>query len=316
MQAAVIKSLGSAPEVDEFETPVGDGNEAVVEVELGGLNPVDISRAEGLFAGGSPGTPYVAGLEGVGRLEPDGPLYYFGGATAPFGSFAPRTLVKRERLIELPEGTDPGQAIAFGIAGQAGWLSVSHRSGLQPGETVIVLGAGGIAGQIAICAARGLGAGRIVAVGRSETSLNRAREAGADEAVPLGSGDPDELTARLIEAAGGTADVVIDMLWGRPAMAALAATGTGGRLVQVGSSSGEREVPVSANLVRGEAREIRGHMNGTVPDEIRREAYLEMCRRSIAGELHVETEIVPLDQVAEAWERQRSGPGRKLLIRP
>lgn len=317
MRAAVIEEVGGTPRVGEFAEPVAEGGEAVVEVVAAGLNPADIAKSEGKFGPPDPPTPYVAGMEGVGRLEPGGPLSYFGGATSPFGSFAPRALVKRERLIELPAGTDPGQALAFGVAGQAGWLSVSWRSGLKPGESVIVLGASGTVGQIAIHAARAAGAARIVGLVRSESGAERALAAGADSVVRLESGEQgDALTERLTEAADGPADVVIDMVWGRTAVAALATLGSGGRLVQVGNSSGESAIELPAGLLRGQAREIRGYTNGAVPDDVRRAAYLEMCARSVAGELKIEVEEVPLADVAEAWERQRRGPGRKLVVRP
>lgn len=314
MHAAVIHEIGAVPKIEEFEEPRPDGNEKVVEVELAGLNPIDLWTADGDLGRDYPAKPYVAGFEGLARLDGGG-LAYFGGATLPFGSFAPKALVKSERLIELPEAVDPAQALAFGIAGQAGWLSVSWRSGLKPGETVVVLGATGTVGLIAIQAARALGAGTVVAVGRSQARLEKAREVGADLTVQL-DGEPEQLTERLIAAAGKPVDIIIDMLWGSPARAAFEALAEGGRLVQVGNSSGEKEVSFSARGIRGQAREIRGHMNGQVPEDVRREAYLEMCHRSIAGELRVETEEIPLAEIAEAWDRQRRGPGRKLVIRP
>lgn len=319
MRAALIEQVGGTPKISQFPEPLDEGeSEVVVTVELAGLNPADIALSEGRFGPPDPTTPYVAGMEGVGRLEPDGPLFYFGGATAPFGSFAPLALVKRERLIQLPQGTDSSQALVFGVAGQAGWLSVSWRSGLTAGERVIVLGASGTVGQIAIHAARAGGASRIVGVVRSESGATRAQAAGADATVLLDqAGEADEgLTERLLEAAEGPAAVVIDMLWGQPALAALAALGTGGRLVQVGTSSGQREIEIAAGILGGRGREIRGYSNGIVPDQVRRAAFIEMCERSAAGELTIEVEEVPLDDVAEAWQRQRRGPGRKLVIRP
>lgn len=315
MHAAVIHETGGVPAIEEFEEPAGDGNEVVVEIELAGLNPIDLWMADGDLGRDYPAKPYVAGLEGIGRVN-GGPLAYFGGATNPFGSFAPKALVKSDRLIELPEGVDPAQALAFGIAGQAGWLSVAYRSGLQAGETVVVLGASGIAGLIAVQAARALAAGHIIAVARSQSGLERAREVGADRTIQLEADPAESLTERLIAATGNPADVVIDMLWGGAALAALEATGEGGRLVQVGNSSGEKEITIPARSIRGQAREIRGHTNGLVPDDVRRDAYLEMCRRSIAGELSVATEEVPLTEIPDAWARQRQGPGRKLVIRP
>lgn len=314
--AAVIRGKGGPPELGEFEQPEADGNEVVVEVELAGLNPIDLWTADGELHGGSPPIPYVAGYEGVGRIDGEGSLYYFGGATSPYGSFAPRALVKRERLIEIPEGTDPGLAVTFGIAGQAGWLSVSWTAALEPTEKVIVLGASGIVGQIAVQAAKALGAGRVVAVARSESGLERARASGADATVQHEGPGDRAFTERLLEAADGPVEVVIDTLWGSAAVAALDATGVGGRLVQIGNSSGEKEATFPARLIRGQAREILGHMNGLVPEDVRNEAYLEMCRRSIGGELGLDVEEVPLEEVADAWQRQRRGPGRKLVIRP
>jgi len=315
MRAAVIHEIGETPAIEEFEEPTGDGNEMAVEIELAGLNPIDLWTADGDLGRDYPEKPYVAGFEGLARLD-GGRLAYFGGATLPFGSFAPKALVKSERLIELPEGVDPAQALAFGIAGQAGWLSVAWRSGLQPGETVVVLGASGSVGLIAVQAAKALGAGHIIAVARSQAGLEKAREAGADRTVQLESDPAESLSERLIAATGKPADIIIDMLWGSPALAAFEALGAGGRLVQVGNSSGEKRVSFPARSIRGQAREIRGYTNALVPDEVRREAYLEMCRRSIAGELSVVTEEVPLAEIADAWERQRQGPGRKLVIRP
>lgn len=314
--AAVLRTKGGPPQIEEFDEPQAEGIEVVVEVELAGLNPIDLWIADGELHGGSPPIPYVTGLEGVGRVDGEGPLYYFGGATSPYGSLAPKALVKRDRLIELPDGVDPGQAVAFGIAGQAGWLSVAWTAALEPKEKVIILGASGMVGQIAVQAAKALGAGTVVAVARSKEGLERALSAGADVAVQHeGPGDA-ALTERLTQAAGGPADVVIDMLWGSTAVAALEATGTGGRLVQVGNSSGEKEATFPARLIRGQLREIRGHTNGLIPEEVRTETYIEMCRRSISGELRIDVEEVPLEEIASAWQRQRSGPGRKLVIRP
>lgn len=315
MRAAVIHEVGGIPAIEEWEEPHGDDRAQVVEVELAGLNPADIWAADGDFGRNFPPRPYVPGFEGLARLE-GGRLAYFGGAKLPFGSFAPKTLIDPEELIELPAGTDPAQALAFGIAGQAGWLSVAWRADLKPGETLVVLGATGSVGLIAVQAARALGAGHVIAVGRSQAGLERAREAGADATIQLGDDAAESLTERLIAATARPVDIVIDTLWGAPALAGLEALGPGGRLVQIGNSYGEKEISLPAELLRGKAREIRGFTTGQVPMEIRREAYLEMCRRSIAEELSMETEVVPLTHIAEAWDRQRRGAGRKLVIRP
>lgn len=321
MRAAVIHEYGETPRVEEFREPEAeerareDGHRrVVVDIELAGLNPVDIAIASGAFHSGAPNLPTVVGLEGVGRVD-GGPLCYFGGAAAPYGSFAEKALVDSSRLIELPPDVDPAQAIAFGIAGQAGWLSLAWRAELQHGEKVAILGATGMVGEIAIHAARWLGAGAVVAIGRNEERLEHARSVGASAVVQMPA-DASELTGAIRDAADGPVDVVVDLLWGEPAMASLEALAPLGRLIQIGNSSGEPVASLAAGKVRGQAREIRGHTNGLAPEEIRRDAYLEMCRQSAIGDLRVETEEVPLDDITSAWERQQSSPGRKLVIRP
>lgn len=314
MRAAVIHEIGETPTIEEFDEPAGEGDKIVVAVELAGLNPADLWAADGEFGRDFPAKPYVPGFEGLARRG-SGRLAYFGGASFPFGSLAPKALVSSEELIELPAGIDPAQALALGISGQAGWLSVSWRAALKAGETVIVLGASGVAGLIAVQAARNLGAGQIIAVARSQAGLEKAQQAGADHTVQLGEDGVEVLRERLITATGKPADVVIDFLWGDAARAALEATTAHGRLVQIGTSSGQKEVDLpAASLSQG--REIRRYTTGLVPADVRREAYLEMCRRSIAGELSVPAEEMPLAKIAEAWDRQRQSPGRKLVIRP
>jgi len=252
------------------------------------------------------------GREGVGRA-PDGALAYFDGPVAPYGAFAERALVSSESLIPLPEDVDPALATCFGIAGLAGWLALEWRAQLREGETVLVLGASGVVGGIAVQAARLLGAGRVVAAARDAGGLERARARGADAVVQLGGAE--NLAEAMREACDGGPDVVIDPLWGEPAAAAVEACRPEARLIQVGQSAGSHS-SLSSAAIRGKALAILGHTNGRVPREVRRAAYTRMIEDAVAGRLTVDLETVPLDKVAEAWERQRRSPGRKLVIVP
>ena len=162
-------------------------------------------------------------------------------------------------------------------------------------------------------AARLLGAGRVVAAARSEHGLGRARELGADEAVQLGV---DDLVAALREASGGGGfDLIVDPLWGEPAMAAAKAAAPFGRLIALGQSAGLEATFTSAD-VRNNALRIVGHTNYKVPVADLRAAYERMCAHAAAGELTADYERVPLDDAPAAWERQRSGPGTKLVVFP
>jgi NADPH2:quinone reductase len=306
MEAAILKALGATPEFGEFEEPRPEG-QALVEVSVAGLNPVDRTIASGKFPGREPPLPSVPGVEGVGVS--DGRRVYFDTPIAPFGSMGERTLVEPGELMDVPDGVDDGLAVSFGISGLAAWLALTWRAELREGESVLVLGSSGILGQIAVQGARLLGAGRVVAAARDSASLELARDRlGADAVVELDGGG--DLGERLEEASGGGFDVVVDPLWGEPALAAIGALSLEGRLIQIGNSAGESlELPTRG--FRNQLGRIVGHTNFKASRERKREAFDAMCAYALAGELAVEVERVPLPEVGEAWGR---GSSRRKLV--
>jgi len=316
MRAAVLHELGATPRYETFEEPVAAAGQVVVEVSAAGVNPVDVRKAAGTYVSGPPPLPSVVGSEGVGRIAGDGRRVYAGACVAPFGSFAERVLVREEDAIELPDEIDDGVAVALGIAGLAAWLPLALRARLRPGETVLVLGATGIVGQLAVQAAKLLGAGRVVAAGRDAEMLARAARLGADATVDLRAVAPGEaLTQAFREAAGGDVDVVHDPLWGAPAAAAVEALAAGGRLVQLGQSAGAEATLVSASI-RGRGIELLGYLNALVPPDVRRDAYRSLVGHAVAGRIEVEVERLPLAEVADAWERVQRSAHRKLVLVP
>jgi NADPH:quinone reductase-like Zn-dependent oxidoreductase len=316
MHAAVLHAHGSTPVYEAFEEPVAGDGQVVVEVAVAGVNPVDVRKASGTFVFVPPPLPSVVGGEGVGRIAGDGRRVYFDAPVAPFGAFAERVLVGDGDPIELPDAIDDGVAVALGISGLAAWLPLAWRAQLRPGETVLVLGATGVVGQVAVQAARLLGAGRVVAAGRDPEMLDRARELGADATVDLGATPAGEqLTAAFREAAGGDVDVVHDPLWGAPAAAAVEALGVGGRLVQLGQSAGA-EATLSSASIRGRHLSVLGYMNFLVPSDMRRDAYRALVEHAAAGRIAVEVERMALAQVADAWERVQRSAHRKLVLAP
>ena len=311
MKAAVITGYGDPPEYQDAEPPEAADDTELVEIELAGLNPVDIAIASGKFDSGSPPLPYVTGKEAIGR-DGDGRRIWFDEARYPSGSLAEITAINLGSGIEVPEGIASEQAIAFGIAGMAAWLALDWRGGLTEGETVVINGASGSVGQIAIQAARLLGAGRVVGTARSETGREKVAELGADAVVDTGS---DSLADHLKEATGGGADLVLDNLWGPTAGPVIDAMNPRGRLIQVGNSAGP-QADLMAGRLRGGLIDIRGHRNFWAPREERVEAFQEMCRHSIDGNLTIDVEVVPLADVADAWKRQQASPGHKLALSP
>jgi NADPH:quinone reductase-like Zn-dependent oxidoreductase len=311
VRAAVLREYG-LPGFGEFNEPQAGGGRVVIEVAAAGLNPVDVTTAAGAFYGGKPGLPSVPGKEGVGVL--DGRRVYFGATVPPFGSMAERALIDPRKTFDVPNGLDDGLAVALGIAGLAGWLPLSWRAKLKPGEHVLVLGASGAVGQIALQAARLLGAGRVVAGARSAGGLDRARELGADAVVSLGQ-DADSLEAAIREATGDRLDVVVDPVWGEPAVAALKAASDWARHVQLGQSAAA-EATVASATIRGKSLNLLGHTNDSVPEEVKAEAYSRMARHAGAGELGIDVQKIPLENVAQAFERQKESPNHKLVLVP
>lgn len=323
MRAAVLREVGAAPEAGEMPDPPAPGDgQVLLRVEVAGLNPADLALGSGTYYIPTPPVPYVPGIEAVGYVEasgdpafPEGTRLYVDLPAVPHGTIAERTVAYTASAGEVPAELDAGLACALGVAGLAAWLSLEHRAGVQNGETVLVLGASGAVGQLGVQVARLLGAGRVVAAGRSEASLAKAAELGADATVRLDGRPVPELTEAFREAAGGDVHVVLDPLCGEPALAALQALAFGGRLVQMGRSASETMEMPSAT-VRGRVLSILGHTNAFTAPDVKRAAYARMARHAVAGDLRLEVERVPLADVADAWRRQAGSPGHKLVVVP
>jgi NADPH2:quinone reductase len=281
-------------------------------VAAAGVNHLDLLKGSGRFYTGPPPLPSVVGSDGVGRLS-DGRRVFFDTTAAPHGAMAERTLVSEDKLLEVPEGVDDEVAAALGNSGLAAWLALGWKAALQPGETVLVLGATGALGGVAVQVAKALGAGRVVAAARAGERLERLPQRGADAVVALDR--EDDLPAALKEATRGGADVIIDPLWGSPALASMKAAAHGARHLQIGHMAGATlELP--ATMLRSKALELLGFVLFHAPLNVRRAAYRRLTEAAGRGEIEVDLERVPLEEVDRAWERQQEGPDAKLVIVP
>jgi NADPH2:quinone reductase len=311
MKAALIRELDSPPEVAEVEGPAGDD---VVEVLAAPLNPIDVNVSRGLHHGGHPPLPYVPGCEGVGRTRDGKIVYLFSGGLglSRNGAMAERVVVGDALAVDVPAGADPALAGALGIAGLAGWLPIAWRAPIAAGDTVLVLGATGTVGLVAVQAARLLGAARIVAAGRDPAGLARAERLGADATVRLD--ETDDLAATFKAAFDGNGpSYVFDPLWGEPGAAALEAASPGARLVQLGQSAGPTATLASA-AIRFKQLTIFGHTNYRVPAADLASEYRRLVEHALAGDVTVDIERVPLDDVAEAWQLQAGGRSERKLV--
>jgi NADPH2:quinone reductase len=315
VRAAVVRQLGSPPELGEVPDPAASGELEVLDVAAAAVNPVDLAVAGGRYFAGHPEVPYVPGAEAVAR-DAGGRLVYLYGeglGVSRDGGFAERVLHPSERTIPVPDGVDPVLATSLGVAGVAGWLPLAWRAPARETDVVLVLGATGAVGSIAVQTARLLGAARVVAAGRNEEALRRALERGADATVSLDDPDP---VAAIRDACGGDGPTLVhDALWGAPAEAAVKAAARGARIVNLGQSAGP-EATLASGDVRGRHLEILGYSNFAVPRDVFVAGYRRLCEHAARGEVEVDAETLPLERVAEAWERQAASPHAKLVLVP
>jgi NADPH:quinone reductase-like Zn-dependent oxidoreductase len=321
VKAAVLAEPGTPPACAEHPDP--SGGDVLVRVTAAPIVPLDLLTASGTSYFGRPATPYVPGVQGVGVVERSASLapgtrVWFAtdaGMKPGDGSLAEFCAVPAKDAIPVTADVADDALAALGLSGVAAWQMLTARGRMQPGEHVLVLGAGGAVGQAAIGAARLLGAGRVVAVCRSEEAQERARRAGADVVVPL-TGDVDSLTARFQDACNGRADVVVDPVFGIAATAAVRVLGERGRLVNLGGASGD-VAEFSSAVLRSRSIDVLGYTNNALTPEERAEALTAVAEHAARGELAVAHEVLPLRQVTEAWQRQASGQaGVRLVLTP
>jgi len=264
--------------------------------------------------------PFICGVEGVGRLD-GGSRVFFGVRRFPNGSMCQRTVVPRSFCWPVPDGVDDVLAAALPNPGLSSWLPLITTARLSPGESVLILGATGVAGQLAIQIAKHLGAARVVAAGRNEAILTGLHKLGADAAIRLDMAEGDLAETFAREGAEGGFDIVLDYLWGRPTQVLLAAmtrkgfpsAHSGTRLVQIGDSAGT-SISLPAAALRSAAIMIVG--SGMMPPlSVLSDAFQQLMNLAARGELHVDVEPVPLADIERTWTR--SGlHGRRLVMIP
>lgn len=265
MKAAIIQNAGEGPVYAEFHAPVAGTGDHHIKVTAAALSPLARARASGTHYSSSGQFPFVAGVDGVGTLD-DGRRVYFLLPPAPFGAMAERTIVPRSQCVILPEGLDAQMAAALANPGMSSWAALTRRAHLKPGETVLINGATGASGQLAVRIARHLGASKVIATGRNAEKLSAL---GADATIVL-TDDADDLENRFKGQFAHGIDVVVDYLWGPSAermLIAAAKVGTDGvpvRFVQVGSASGAN-VDLPGAVLRASAIELKGSGIGSIP---------------------------------------------------
>jgi NADPH:quinone reductase-like Zn-dependent oxidoreductase len=340
MNAAVVTSFGEPPRYQRFEVPRPAGaGQILVDVLAAGLHPRVRSGAAGAHYTSTGTLPMIPGVDGVGRRA-DGRLVYFAAADDVIGTMAERAVVDVRRAIELPDGADVAKVAAAMNPAMSSWVALRRRVPIEPGQSVLVLGATGNAGAMAIQVAKRLGAGRVVGAGRDRDRLDGLIALGADEVVALGADEvvalgADEVvalgaddghatsdaTAGALGAAAGEVDIVLDYVWGKPAEQAIAALLRARsdrsrplNWIQIGAMAGPTiELPSVA--LRSANLRLQGNGQGAVSPTAYLAELPSLVDEIDAGTIAVKPRTIPLAEVTAIWT-QPDPPGERIVLVP
>ena len=314
MKAAVVEGPGRAPVYAEFAPPTPGVGEKLIRVSAAALSQLTRGRASGAHYSATHVFPFIAGIDGVGRLE-DGTRVYFLQPRAPYGALAEVTAAAARQCINLPDDLDDITAAAIANPGMSSWAALSERAQLKPGETVLVNGATGVSGRLAVQIAKHMGAKKVVATGRNPEALAAL---GADETISLVAEDA-ALKAAFERVFAEGVDVVLDYLWGESARGLLLAAARAApeaapiRFVQIGSMSGP-EISLPSAALRAKAIQLMGSGLGSVAIPRLFAAISAVLHAAVPAGLKIDAAVAPLSEVERRWGEADSA--RRLVFRP
>jgi NADPH:quinone reductase-like Zn-dependent oxidoreductase len=295
------------PVYGDFDAPIPEDGEIALAVSAAAISPLTRGRAAGTHYSASGRFPFVAGVDGMGRTD-SGERRYFVLPRAPFGAMAERSVAPLAHTVPVPDALDDVTAAAIANPGMSSWAALTERAHLKRGETVLINGATGASGQLAVHIARHLGAAKVIATGRNAEALAAL---GADATVTL-SEDGDALEAAFNVQFTARVDVVLDYLWGQSAermLIAVARVGPEGvplRFVQIGTASGA-EITLPGAVLRSSAIELMGSGIGSVPLERLVASIGGVFGAAVADGFSLATQSAPLADVARAWGEKSDG---------
>jgi NADPH:quinone reductase-like Zn-dependent oxidoreductase len=301
MKAALVLQTGHGPVYGDFREPVPSEGENLIAVTAASLNHVTRSRASGAHYSTSGQMPFVVGIDGVGR-DASGRRVYFVLPTAPFGSMAERSRVEASHCLALPDDLDDVTAAAIAIPGMSSWAALQETAKFRPGETVLVNGATGISGRLAVQIARYLGAKKVIATGRNPEALKSLAPLGANLTIPIVE-DGEALEHAFLEPFREGVDVVLDYLWGPSMERLLAAAGEEGvpiRCIHIGGASAA-SISLGSQVLRASAIQLMGSGIGSVPFKRLLKAIEGVLHAAVPGQFKIATTRIPLANIEDAW---------------
>jgi NADPH:quinone reductase-like Zn-dependent oxidoreductase len=321
MKAAVIYKRGELPKYAEFETPiVTNENEILISVKAVAITNLDKGIVSGnhYSAENENQNGTVIGSDGIGFLE-DGTRVYARGIS---GTIAEKALVDKTRIVRLPDGISDAIAASMpnAVAGSA--MALRFRAGIQPGETVLINGATGFTGQMAIQIAKHYGAKKIIVTGRNEKTLQSLLDLGADEIISLKQDDESIIVQLKAIQQNTSIDIILDYLWGHSAELIFSfLKGKGNfthkvRYVSIGAMSGDT-IQLSAAILRSVDLQLSGSGLGSWKKEevklLFSEILPEMFLLAAQNKIKVNIETVNLTDIEKAWNIEVPD-GKRLVV--
>ena len=327
MRSALVHAFDKPPTVGTFAAPVPSADQVLVTVKAVGIAPIVRLAASGAFYSAAMGAakfPFIPGVDGVGHLA-DNPSsrVYFAFPTAPHGSLADTVAIPRANIAPIPEGLSDVEAAALANPLVASWKALTRRTQLKRGETVLINGATGMAGRLAVQVAKQLGAGRIITTGRNKQKLDDTRALGATETILL-DGNKEDTAARFkaaIQTQGGV-DVILDYLWGSSAEQLIAACMNAGsrtsqarsiRYINIGAISAPT-ITIPAVPLRSSRLEIMGAGVGSEPDSEVAKSVGEALQVAKEAGFKVEIWTAPIEEIEKAWTTEVGDKDSRLVI--
>ena len=317
MKAAIVTAAGKTPIYGDFNDPIAKEGEEMITVRAAALSNHTKSRASGSHYSSTGVFPAIAGTDGVGVTK-DGRRVYFAMPEAPFGSLAELCPTNLRRCLEIPDSLDDITAAAIANPGLSAWGALVERAHMVAGETVLVHGATGSAGRIAVQLAKYLGAAKVIATGRNAQELEEVKQLGADVVIPFAMGPQNPSGAAAFEDAlketfVSGIDVVVDYVWGESArtiLVALAKTVEDKecRYVHVGSVGGEQEIALPGALLRSSAITLMGSGVGSLSRVALVQSIRHIFEAVQPAGLKIATQAVPLSEVTTVWEKATGKP--------
>jgi NADPH:quinone reductase-like Zn-dependent oxidoreductase len=305
MYAALVTAYAKKPVYNEVPAPQPAPGEILVYPTAVAKSQLVMAQASGKHYA-SPTPPFIPGVDGVGKLQ-NGQRVYFAFPKPPQGAMAQCVSVAQHYTVALPDNVDDITAASMANPGMSSWAALNERAHFKPGEGILIHGASGASGRLAIQIARYLGAGRITVTARGTQQAAELIALGADKYIDASQSAQNLREIYQREFASGI-HIVLDYVWGPGAALILQAAATHAegaaapriRFVNIGAMGGA-DIPLPAAVLRSSGLELMGSGLGSVAHADLVRGIGEMFQASAAGGFKISASAHPLMEVEKHW---------------